>query len=80
VHFEGILSGPVAPSPGIYFVTPPAGFFDVAGYLRGQQAAGVPTDLSVLVATTAVPEPSSLALSAAGILFTLAGLLRRRRR
>ena len=36
VFFEGIVTGPITPGPGVYFLTAPGGFFDVAAYLRGQ--------------------------------------------
>ncbi len=78
VHFEGILTGPINPGPGVYFVTPQGGYFDVAAYLRGQQAAGVPTDLSVLVAVASVPEPSSLLLGGVAALIGLGVASRRR--
>ena len=80
LFFEGILSGPINPGPGVYFVTTPGGFFDVAAYLRSQGAPDVPRDLSVLVATSAVPEPSALTLGGLAALISLAaGLVRRSR-
>lgn len=71
VVFEGIITAVIDPAPGVYFVTEPGGYFDVAAYLRDQNAPGVPTDLTVLVATAAVPEPASLTL---GGLAALIGL------
>ncbi|MGD0041905.1 MAG: hypothetical protein ABSE84_16130 [Isosphaeraceae bacterium] len=62
VFFEGIVTVPITPGPGVYFLTAPGGLFDVAAYLRGQQAPDVPTDLSVVIAAASVPEPSSLTL------------------
>jgi len=62
VFFEGIVTVPITPGSGVYFLTAPGGFFDVAAYLRGQQAPDVPTDLSVVIAAASVPEPSSLTL------------------
>ncbi len=61
VFFEGIVTGPIAPGPGVYFLTAPGGFFDVA-YLRVLRAPDVPIDLSVVIAAASVPEPSSLTL------------------
>ena len=43
VFFEAIVTGPLTPGPGVYFLTAPGGLFDVAAYLRGQQAPDVPT-------------------------------------
>ncbi|MGA8351939.1 MAG: hypothetical protein WB773_29385, partial [Isosphaeraceae bacterium] len=62
VFFEGIVTVPITPGSGVYFLTAPGGFFDVAAYLRGQQAPDVPTDLPVVIAAASVPEPSSLTL------------------
>jgi hypothetical protein len=62
VFFEGIVTVPITPGSGVYFLTAPGGFFDVAAYLRGQQAPDVPIDLSVMIAAASVPEPSSLTL------------------
>jgi hypothetical protein len=78
VLFEGIVPGPIEPGPGVYFITAPGGFFDVAAYLSGQQAPGVPTDLSVLVAAASVPEPSSLTLCGVAALIGLGVALRHR--
>ena len=44
VFFEGIVTGPITAGYGVYFITAPGGFLDVAAYLRGQQAPGVPSD------------------------------------
>jgi hypothetical protein len=74
--FDGILNSPINPGPGIFFLTEPGGFFDVAAYLRGQPGTEVPADLSVLVAT--VPEPSSLALGGIAATITM-GIVARRR-
>ena len=74
--FDGILSSPINPGPGIFFLTEPGGFFDVAAYLRGLPGTDVPADLSVLVAT--VPEPSSLTLGGIAASITL-GIVSRRR-
>jgi MYXO-CTERM domain-containing protein len=71
MFFEGLLNSPVPPGPGVFFVIPPGGFFDIAAYLRGQQGTDVPSDLSVLIATVAVPEPSSLTLAGVAVLMTL---------
>ena len=79
VLFQGILIGPINPAPGVYYVTPPGGFFDVAAYLRGQQSPEVPTDLSVLVATVSVPEPPSLLVGGVAALISLAFALCRTR-
>ena len=62
VFFEGIVTRPITPGPGVYFLTAPGGLFDVAAYLRGQQAPDVPADLSVVIAAASVPKPSSLTL------------------
>ncbi len=62
VFFEGIVTVPITPGSVVYFLTAPGGFFDVAAYLRGQQAPDVPIDLSVMIAAAAVPEPSLLTL------------------
>jgi hypothetical protein len=80
MFFEGIVTNPINPDPGVVFFIPePAGWFDVAAYLRGHQAADVPTDLSVLIAVTSVPEPSSLILGGVAALISLGVALRRRR-
>ncbi|MGO9811744.1 MAG: hypothetical protein ACLP53_13345 [Isosphaeraceae bacterium] len=71
VFFEGIVTGLITPGPGDYFITAPGGLFDVAAYLRGQQALDVPTDLSALVAAASVPEPSSLTLCGVAALISL---------
>jgi hypothetical protein len=63
---------------GVFFITAPGGLFDVAAYLRGQQALDVPTDLSVLVAAASVPEPSSLTLCGVAALIGLGVALRHR--
>jgi PEP-CTERM motif len=78
VFFEGIVPGPINPGPGVYFITAPGGFFDVADYLRARQAPGVPTDLSVVIAAASVPEPSSLTLCGVAALIGLGVVLRRR--
>ncbi len=80
VHFEGVIDAVIDPAPWVYFLTEPGGYFDVTAFLRGQNAFGVPTDLTVLVATAAVPEPSSLVLGglAALIGFGAAAVGRRR--
>jgi hypothetical protein len=75
--FEGLVQGPVTPGPGIYFIPEPDFSFDVAGYLRGQQAPGVPTDLSVLVASQ-TPEPASLLLGGIALVVGIAFALWRR--
>jgi hypothetical protein len=77
VSFQGIVSSPITPGPGIYFISEPRGYFDVAAYLRGQHATDVPGDLSVLVASSAVPEPSSLVMGGISILVGLGIALRR---
>jgi len=78
VFFEGIVTGLITPGPGDYFITAPGGLFDVAAYLRGQQALDVPTDLSALVAAASVPEPSSLTLCGVAALISLGVALRHR--
>jgi len=78
VFFEGIVPGPIDPAPGVYFITAPGGFFDVAAYLRGQQAPDVPADLSVLIAAASVPEPQSLVLGGVAALLGLVVALSRR--
>jgi hypothetical protein len=75
---EGIVTGPINPGPDVYFLTAPDGFFDVAAYLRGQPGTDVPTDLSVLVAASSVPEPSSLTLCGVAALIGLGVALRHR--
>ena len=77
VFFEGIVTVPITPGPGVYFLTAPGGFFDVAAYLRGQQAPDVPTDLSVVIAAASVPEPSSLTLG--GVAALILGVALRHR-
>lgn len=79
MFFQGIVTSPTDPGPGVVFFIPePVGWFDIAAYLRGQQAPDVPTDLSVLVAAASVPEPSSLTLCGVAALITLGVALRRR--
>ena len=78
VFFEGVVTEPINPGPGVYFLTAPGGFFDVTAYLRGQQAPDVPTDLTVLIASASVPEPSSLTLGGIAALISLGVALRRR--
>ena len=77
VFFEGIVTVPITPGSGVYFLTAPGGFFDVAAYLRGQQAPDVPTDLSVVIAAASVPEPSSLTLG--GVVALILGVALRYR-
>jgi len=77
VFFEGIVTVPITPGSGVYFLTAPGGFFDVAAYLRGQQAPDVPTDLSVMIAAASVPEPSSLTLG--GVVALILGVALRYR-
>jgi len=78
VFFEGIVTVPITPGPGVFFITAPVGYFDVAAYLRGQQGTDVPTDLSVVIAAASVPEPSSLTLCGVAALISLGVALRRR--
>jgi hypothetical protein len=75
--FEGLVQGTVAPGPGVFFIPEPNGYFDVAAYLLGQQALGVPTDLSVLVASQ-VPEPASLTLGVIALVVALGFAVQRR--
>lgn len=78
VFFEAIVTAPITPGPGVFFLTAPGGLFDVAAYLRGQQAPDVPTDLSVVIAAVSVPEPSSLTLCGVAALIILGVALRHR--
>ena len=78
--FEGMVSTPINPGTGIYFLSEPNGWFDVAAYLRNQGAASVPGDLSVLIATSAVPEPASLVMGGIAVLAGLGIAVRRRLR
>jgi len=78
VFFEGIVTVPITPGPGVFFITAPGGYFDVAAYLRGQQGTDVPTDLSVLIAAASVPDPSSLTLCGVAALINLGVALWRR--
>ncbi len=78
VFFEGIVTVPITPGPGVFFITAPGGYFDVAAYLRGQQGTDVPTDLSVVIAAASVPDPSSLTLCGVAALINLGVALRRR--
>ncbi|MGZ3394376.1 MAG: PEP-CTERM sorting domain-containing protein [Isosphaeraceae bacterium] len=71
------MTVPITPGSGVYFLTAPGGFFDVAAYLRGQQAPDVPTDLSVVIAAASVPEPSSLTLG--GVVALILGVALRYR-
>jgi len=80
VFFEGIVTVPITPGSGVYFLTAPGGFFDVAAYLRGQQAPDVPIDLSVMIAAASVPEPSSLTLGGVAALIILGVALHHRSR
>jgi hypothetical protein len=70
MFFQGLVTTPIAPGPGVFFIPEPVGYFDVAAYLRDNSQPGVPTDLSVLVAS-AVPEPASIVM---GGIALLAGL------
>jgi len=78
LFFQGLVTTPIGPGPGVFFIPEPGGYFDVAAYLRDQQSANVPTDLSVLVQAAAVPEPSSLALCGVAALISLGVALRHR--
>jgi len=78
LFFQGLVTTPINPGAGVFFVPQPGGYFDVAAYLRGQQAADVPTDLSVLIQVAAVPEPSSLTLCGIAALICLGVALRHR--
>jgi hypothetical protein len=78
MNFEGIVSTPINPGTGIFFIPEPVGWFDVARYLRGQTGvSGVPADLSVLVAST-VPEPASLVMGGIAVVAGLGIALKRR--
>jgi len=80
MSFQGIVTSTIDPDPGVVFLIPePIGWFDVAAYLRSQQAPDVPAELSVLVQVALVPEPSSLILSGVAALISLGAALRRRR-
>jgi hypothetical protein len=74
VAFSGIVNGPISPD---FSIPEPGGFYDIADYLRGQGAMSVPTDLSVIVGSTTVPEPPSIALAGVAALIALAVILRR---
>jgi hypothetical protein len=79
VFFEGLITTPISPGPGIYFIKEPAGYFDAAAYLVRRGAPDVPSDLSVRIATLgSVPEPSSLVTGVIGLL--LGGLCVGRKR
>ena len=52
--FNTVVTGPISPN---YFVPDPGPDFYVAAFLRQQDAAYVPTDLSVVILSSAVPEP-----------------------
>lgn len=72
--FNAVVTGSVSPN---YSVPDPGPDFDVAAFLRQQDAAFVPTDLSVVI-LSAVPEPSSLVLGGVAALISLGLALRRR--
>jgi hypothetical protein len=78
MFFQGLITTPIGPGPGVFFIPKPVGYFDVATYLRGNNQPGVPTDLSVLVAS-AVPEPASLVMGGIAVLAELGLALGRRR-
>lgn len=80
VDFDGLVETPINPGTGIFFLSQPKGWFDVAAYLRDQGAGSVPTDLSVLVASAAVPEPSSLLMGGIAALVGVGILIHRRAR
>ena len=70
--FNAVVTGPISPN-----YSDPGPVFDVAAFLRQQDAAYVPTDLSVVI-LSAVPEPSSLVLGGIAVLVGVTvGLLRR---
>ena len=48
LFFQGLVTTPISPGTGVYFTPEPVGFFDVAAYLRNQNAPNVPDDLSVM--------------------------------
>jgi hypothetical protein len=77
MFFQGLVTTPINPGPGVFFIPEPAGYFDVAAYLRDKNQIDVPTDLSVLVAS-AVPEPASLVMGGVAVLGGLVLALRRR--
>jgi len=72
--FNAVVTGPISPN---YFVPDPGPVFDVAAFLHQQDAAYVPTDLSVVI-LSAVPEPSSLVLGGIAVLVGVTVGLRRR--
>ena len=74
--FNAVVTGPISPN---YSVPNPGPDFDVAAFLRQQDAAYVPTDLSVVI-LSAVPEPASLVMGGMGVLAGLWVVIRRRRR
>jgi hypothetical protein len=72
--FNAVVAGPIQPN---YTVPDPGSSFDVAAFLRQQNAASVPTDLSVVILST-VPEPASLVLGAIAAVAGISVGLRRR--
>ncbi|MGC8639324.1 MAG: hypothetical protein ACP5XB_05530 [Isosphaeraceae bacterium] len=78
LNFDGLVTTPINPGTGTFFIPEPIGWFDVAKYLRGQTGvSGVPADLSVLVASV-VPEPTSLVLGGIAMAAGLGIALKRR--
>ena len=77
MFFEGLVTTPINPGPGVFSIPEPEGFFDVAAFLVSQGAPDVPDDLSVLIAT--VPEPASLVMGGLGVLAGSWVVIRRRR-
>jgi hypothetical protein len=72
--FNGVVTGPIQPD---FTVPDPGTSFDVAAFLRQQNAASVPTDLAVVI-LSAVPEPASLVLGAIAAVAGISVGLRRR--
>jgi hypothetical protein len=77
LFFQGLVTIPIGPGPGVFFIPEPVGYYDIAAYLRNQGAPDVPVDLSVYIAT-AVPEPASLVLGGIAVLAGLGMTLYRR--
>jgi hypothetical protein len=79
VFYERMVTTPIGPGPGVFFMPTPAGFFDVAAFLVREHATNVPTDLSVLIAANgSVPEPASLVMGGIAVAAAVGLVITRR--